>query len=355
MGSLAKKMLKQRARVAKKKAVTDLRSVGRTPLFTLAKADGTPLLRTVKRGGEDVTVTWCFTEHAKADTFCLSLAVEYDLPLTVTRLPAVDFLGSMMNHLAQADIDFLLFDGEIEFPLTTIAVRMADDEKWTGLLNKTREVPGANLLLVQVAMDVLQKANPPSAVAVETATYADLVQVLMGKKGRLPAPDLGIIWMLASSVAEGVEPVYLKLGSDSPDNVSGESLVIGPMFFDNYQHAMNWPKVLPPQVIAHLAEMTLNLVPYRAMGLLEEVNDNFPTATIDDRKPDVFLLNGGCLPMSLAGAKYTDELAYGDEKPPKTFATIAEEDGDVELRKASVLLLAAALDIEIVHDHTEEN
>jgi hypothetical protein len=356
MGSLAKKMLKQQTRTANKKALNDLRSVGRSPLFLLVNAkNGAPLMRTVAKGDEPVVVTWCFTAHPKADAFLQSMADNEDFKdeeISISRLPADQFLGSLLNHLAQADIDYLLLDGETELPLTTIGVRLLDDEKWTGLLNKTRDV-GANLLLAQVVMDVLQAAHPPSAVVVETATYADLVRMLMGKNGRFPAPDLGICWMLASSVKDGVEPIFLKLTEGSPDNTTGSDLAVGPMFFSDYRAALNWPKVLPVQLVAHLADLKLHLVPYRAMGLLEEVNENFPTATVDERKPDVFLIDGGALPMTKAGAVYTDFLAYGDDVPEKSFSTIAEE-SETELHKATVLLLAQHLGIRIVQEAAPE-
>ena len=182
-----------------------------------------------------------------------------------------------------------------------------------------------------------------------TGNYADLVRMLMGKKGRFPAADLGMVWMLTSAVEGGEEPIFLKLAADSPRYVAGEDLALGPMFFTSYQHALNWPKVLPPNVAFHFAEMKLGLMAYRAQGVLEEVNENFPTpeSTVEGNKPDVFLLDGGCLPMTLAGAKYTDELAYGDDKPERCFTTIAEE-SEIELRKATVMLLARSLGIQLL-------
>lgn len=345
MGSLAKKMLKQRARQAKKKALADLREVGKTPLFLLVGPSGAPLLESSVRKGETVVQTWCFTTYQQAQIFLVTRNDEgnpLEIGTTINRLPAEQFLGSLLNHLAQADIDFLVLDGETEFPLTTIGVRLLDDENWTELLNHTRSVQ-ANLLLTRVCMDVLQAAHPPSAVVVETATYADLVRMLMGKKGHFPSPDLGIVWMLASSVAKGVEPLFIKLPQDEPN----KELTVGPMFFTDYGHALRWPTVVPPQVAVHMADMALNLVPYRAMGLLEEVNDNFPT-TSAEYKPDMFLVDGGALPMTTAGAVFTDLLAYGETPPAESFITIANR-GETELHKATVLLLAAHLGIRIVH------
>lgn len=348
MGSIAKQMLKRKAREAQKKALSDIRDVAKTPLFILAKPDGTPLLRGAEKGGEDITVTWAFVTHEKADTFCKKLGEEYTDPVVIQRMPAADFLGALFHHLSQADIDFLLLNGETELPLTTIGVKLLDkDEDWALLLDKSRKHPGVNFLLAQVAMTVLQTAAPESAVAVETATYADLVRVTLGKKGHFPTVDLGIVWMLSSAVENGSEPIFFKLTGASPDNPTGEDLDIGPMFFTSYQHAISWPRVLPENVVKALSELKLWLIPYRAMNVLDEVNKNFPVANVDERKPDVFLLDGGCLPMTLKGAKYTDELAYGDEKPAKTFTTIAEED-PVELRKATVTLLARALGIQLV-------
>ena len=345
MGSLAKQMLKKRARVAKKKTKTDLREVCRTPLFTLTLEDGTPLTRTQDKGDERVAVTWCFTTHEKATAQCEALAEEYTEPLKVTRDTTGSFLCSLLTHLAHTDVDFLLLD-EQELPLTTIGVRLLDGEKWTSLLNQSRSYEGANLQLAQVVIDVLQAATPESAVVVETASYAELVQAIMGKHGSLPDVDLGIVWMFAASVAEGVEPVYLQVNQVEE---SDDQLTVGPLFFSNYQAATSWPRVLPQNIAENLANMKLHLIPYRGMGLLEEVNENFPTTTIEDQKPDVFLLDGGCLPMTLAGAKYTDELAYGDDKPERCFTTIAEE-SEAELRKASVLLSANALGIQIMNE-----
>ena len=288
----------------------------------------------------------CFTEHERADTFVKGLGDEYNEPLVIAEMDAAKFLGSLFHHLSQSDIDFLLLNGETELPLTTIGVRLMGDEgDWTLLLKTAREHPEINVLLAQVAITVLEAASGQPV----SGTYSDLVRSLLGKKGRFPAVDLGMVWMLTSATEGGEEPIFLKLAEDSPDNVSGADLAIGPMFFTQYQYAFNWPKVLPPAVASHLAEMKLGLIAYRAMGLLEEVNDNFPTpnTTVDSRKPDVFLLDGGCLPMSLAGAKYTDELAYGDDKPEKCFTTIAEE-SELELRKATVMLLARSLGIELL-------
>ena len=343
MGSLAKQMLKKRARIAKKKTKTDLREVCRTPLYTLTLEDGTPLTRTQEKGDERVAVTWCFTTHEKATEQCANLAEEYTETLKVTRDSAGSFLCSLLTHLAHTDVDFLLLDGQ-ELPLTTIGARLLDEEKWTSLLNQSRSYEGANLQLAQVIIDVLQAATPESAVVVETASYAELVQALMGKNGSLPDVDLGVVWMFAASVSEGVEPVYLQVDQEEDDS----KLTVGPLFFSNYQSATSWPRVLPQKIAENLANMKLHLIPYRGMGLLEEVNENFPTTTIEDQKPDVFLLDGGCLPMTLAGAKYTDELAYGEDKPERCFTTIAEEN-EAELRKASVLLSANALGIQIMN------
>ena len=368
MGSAAKQMLKRRARDAQKKRLAGVRDLGRSSVFVLTKPDGTPLLRDTQKNGEDIVVTWCFTEHARADTFVQGLAEEYNEPLVIAEMKASEFLGSLFHHLSQSDIDLLLLDGETELPLTTIGVRLimadqpdrsaavpageeiSEEEKnpgtdWRGCLKASREATGLNILLAQVAITVLEKVNGQPM----TGTYADLVRMLMGKKGSFPAVDLGMVWMLTSAVEGGEEPIFLKLDADSPDNVSGADLAIGPMFFTAYSYALNWPKVLPPAVAAHLAELKLGLIAYRAMGVLEEVNDNFPSpeSTVDSRKPDVFLLDGGCLPMSLAGAKYTDELAYGDDKPERSFTTIAE-DSELELRKATVMLLARSLGIELL-------
>jgi len=348
VGNIAKQMLRKRMRETKRKTLSDIRLVGRTPLFILAKPDGTPLLRGKEKDGEAITLTWAFTTHEQADTFCTGLAEEYNEPVVIKRMPANDFLGALFHHLSQADIDYLILDGETELPLTTIGVKLLDkDDDWGLLLDKSRSAPNVNFMLAQVAMTVLQTAAPESAVAVETATYADLVRTLMGKRGHFPTVDLGIVWMLSSSVKGGTEPIFFRLTGDSPDNVTGEDIAIGPMFFTSYQHAINWPRVLPEHIAKELAALRLWLIPYRAMGFLEEVNENFPTANVDGRKPDVFLLDGGCLPITLKGAKYTDELAYGDDKPAKTFTTIAEED-PVELRKATVTLLARALGIQLV-------
>jgi hypothetical protein len=391
VGSRVKQMIKRKAREGVKKSRKDLRSVCRAPLFILATPDGRPLLREVEKGGERVTVTWCFTTPLQAEALAHTLGENYDEPITTARLPANEFLSSLLHHITQADIDFLILDEDTELPLSTMGVHLLDNERWTDLLNQTRrEMLPVNYLLITVVMDVLQAASPASAVVVETATYADLVHTLLGPKGRLPGADLGVVWMLSSAIEGGTEPIFLKLTEDSPDNVSDSDLAIGPMFFTNYHHALNWPKVLPPSVAVHLADLKLHLIPNRGMNLLHEVNDNFPTANIteerveecpeclgwDDfagphegdvtaecptfydkcnclcttcqRKPvDVFLIDGGCLPMTLAGAQYTDELAYGEDKPEECFTTIAERDLQ-ELRAATVQLLARTLGITLV-------
>ncbi len=370
MGSAGKQMMKRRLRENQKKRLAGVRGVGRAKVFILTKPDGTPLLRDDEKNGEGIVVTWCFTSHDRADTFVKGLAEEYNEPLVIAEMNASEFLGSLFHHLTQSDIDFLLLNGETELPLTTIGVRLisagkpvkeavrlltpgedptADEQAagtdWARCLQTSRGNGAANILLAQVAIAVLEEASGAQV----PGTYADLVRMLMGKKGNFPTVDLGMVWMLTSAVEGGAEPIFLKLEADAEDNLTDTDLAIGPMFFTSYAYALNWPKVLPPNVAAHLAELKLGLIAYRAMGVLEEVNDNFPSpeSTVDDRKPDVFLLDGGCLPMSLAGAKYTDELAYGDDKPENTFTTIAE-DSEIELRKATVTLLARSLGIQLV-------
>jgi len=357
VGKLGKQIIKRKMREQAKLLRSGLRGAGHAQVAYLCTPLGAPLMRTEERGHTTVNVTWAFScrDHRSEEPLALreQLVEENDgKEVGVSHNPVLRFIGDVLTHLTGSDLDILAMDGEREFPLTTIGVSVLGDEKWAKLLVDTRKSAPRNPLLCEVIRQVLITASPEDEVVITKASDEEITQLIVGKKERfaLPGVDMGIIWMMTSR-AKGeehvdFEPIFLRLKDSSPDNPTEEDLAIGPLFFTHREHAMAWPQVLPPDIAVSLAKMDIHLEAYRSIAVLEEINQNFPVARVEEDQPDVFLLDGGCLPMTVAGARYTDERAYGEDKPERSFTTIAEE-SIRELQRAVVMLAAQAMGIQV--------
>jgi len=355
VGNIAKQMLKQRLRSQQKQMRSSLRDIGRTKVYYPVRLNGSPVIAPLDRGDSAVQVAWIHRtmEDAEARSEKLSAILGEagtPEPLLADGMQVKEYLHAIFLHLMQADLDLLVMENQ-EIPLTTMGVKVLQDEGWKGYLQEARVNPLHNVLLMKAARAVLLWASPEDKdFLTDKVTDLELKELILGKRGILPAVDLGIVWMLSAPApgTDEVEPLFLKLKKDSPDNSTGQDLAIGPFFFSTREHALQWAQVLPANIAEHFSKVDMILDAYRNVGVLDEINENFPTAQIESKSPDIILLDGGSLPVTKAGAQYTDERNYTEgERPERTFSTIFEEGGTEALRSVVVYLAAQALGVRL--------
>lgn len=348
--------MKSRLKEMRRTQRSDLKSIAEFRCYFVATPNGSPATRVLNRNGRQVMVTWAFSTFSEAETNAKGLSEEYGLELTVQPMSVGAFLGNLYHHLFQADIDILVTDGGLELPLTTFGVNNVGGS-WSNLLEEARKDDSANPLLIEVARNMLKLVGgEESNLAVQGAPADELVRTLMGKRAVFPTVDLGIVWILSAEKDGRAEPVFIKA-----EGQEEFPLIIGPLAFSGRDTASNWTRVLAPDFAAQLREMTLRLDGFRAHEFLQMGSGRFASfarmvGLEEGLEPDVFLLDGGMLPLSVFGARFTESrIEYPEgHKPTQTWETVALTKGDEHLRRISIRAAAHALGVQVVEVPAEE-
>lgn len=341
--------LQSRLKEQRKNQRAELKDLAEFRCYYVATPTGNPASRVMHRDGKKGLTTWVFSSFQEAEDNARGLGEEYNLDLQVKPMSVGPFLGTLFNHLFQSDIDVLVTDGGVELPLTTFGVNFIGSEEWDNLLNEARQDDRKNPMLIRVIRDILtQVGGVENTIAVAAAPEEELVRLVMGKRNALPTVDLGIAWVLMSDETDRHEPVFIRVSGEdgNPD------LSIGPLVFSCREAADNWVKIIDPDFAAKLMMKQLRLDGIRSAEFLQMASDQFPTLAeaAGMTPPDIFLLDGGLLPLTLLGAEFTEaRIEYAEGHVPKdTWVSVAQARGVETLRRLSVRAAANVLEVEVV-------
>lgn len=327
-------------------------AVEKNPVYVPATESGKPVLRPIEIGGKTVMAAFAFQSLECCSGYATQFSEEGGPKLGIEAMPLAPYLGALLAHLEDEDIDVLVTD-KWTYPLTTLGVDVMDSESsqedWTGLLEKSRtDVRRRNFVIMQVLRKVLGFfSNDPLLFSNEAhAPMEEIIRLVAGKRGVLPGVDLGLIWILTSD--DG--PMFLRL----PATETEPELLIGPLAFTTRLGAAYYKEVLPADVVAKIGEGA-RVTAIKAAQFIESMAEDFkeilpPTDPMPER-PDLLVLDGGCLPLTTAGADFTEariERPEGQEAPKITWATYARDNGEEQLRRHALMMAAREVNVRLV-------